>query len=467
MSLLNSNKPEVKISYDSMEAFLTLPIPEGDAEYSTRDLVDALEMKGVKAGIDQEMLLKMVKEKVYNQERRVAVGKKPVEGHDGSYEFLFNRNFNRKPKQLPDGSVDYHIINLIATVEKDTLVAIYHPCEQGKNGYTVKGGPLNAKRCKELKPLRGKGFYRGANENEYYAEMSGKIEFTQDRLMISPVYEISGDVGVNTGNIDFIGDVTIHGNVRNGMSIKATGTVTIDGIVENVSIDAGKDIVLKSGLMGNNRAVIKTKGSLFAKFIEYASLNVIGNINAEVLLECDVVCGERIIISGKSGRVVGGFVRAVAGFEANSIGNDMEVRTEIAVGVDGDIHRRLKVLEHKIEVAKKQLSVIDEKIAEIERENTPKTVMDKPSADPRKMSMLRTKIHENTVIQESKLEQDELTALIDKADGACVKVVGTVYPGVFICIDGFGHEVKDEHYAVTFKKVGDNIRMERDADALI
>ena len=35
-----------------------------------------------------------------------------------------------------------------------------------------------------------------------------------NRILIVPVYEIFGDVDVNTGNIDFNGDVVIHGNIK-------------------------------------------------------------------------------------------------------------------------------------------------------------------------------------------------------------------------------------------------------------
>ena len=461
MSISKNNLPEVRVSYDNMEAFIKLPIPQEGTEYTLRELVQLLDSKGVKAGIDQEMLLKIINDKLYMKEKRVAVGKEPVEGRDGYYEFLFNRDFNHAPKELPDGSVDYHAINLIATVSEGDTIAIYHESVQGKNGYNVKGAQLAAKRKKDLVPLRGKGFTRSEDGKSYYADLDGKIDFVNERLVISPLYEIASDVDMQTtGDICFNGDVTIHGAVRNGMMIRATGTVTVDGIVENSCIDAGKDIVLKSGFMGKSGAVIRTKADLYAKFIEYATLDVRGTINAEALLGCDVVCGERLVMSGKQGRIVGGMVRAIGGAVANQIGNQAEVKTEICVGVESDIYRRYKILEHKIATAKHQIEMIDQKVKEIELEDAPKTVMDKPKSDPRKVSLLRTKIHENAVLQENQLELEELEGIINRAEGADVMVSGIVYPGSVIQIDELKHEVKDEQHAVQFVKFMDKIRME-------
>ncbi|MBE5900992.1 MAG: DUF342 domain-containing protein [Lachnospiraceae bacterium] len=467
MSISQEVKPEVRFGKDNMEAYLTLPPPPEGQEYSVRELMQILDSKGVKYGVDQEMLIRMISEKTYRIERRVAVGEQPVEGYDGYYEFLFNREFNRTPKELPDGGVDYRSINVIATVNEGDQIALYHPCVQGKNGFNVKGGIINAKRCKELQPLRGKGFMRSENGEEYYAEISGKIDFVNERLIVSPVYEIPSDVDMHTGNVDFNGDVVIHGAVKAGMSIKATGTVTIDGIVEAADITAGKDIVLKSGLMGNSHALLITKGNLYAKFVEYTNIDVRGNINAESLLSCDVVCGEKVIIEGKHGSIVGGIVRAVGGVVVNSLGNEVELRTEVAVGAEGDVYRRYKMLEQKLANSRKQLEIIDEKIKEIDKENSRKSVMDRPKSDPRKVSLLRSKIHENSVLQEDQLEKEELESVIARAEGANIQVLATVHPGTCVRIDESRLDVKTEQFSVKFVKRVDKIHMERITEASI
>ena len=331
----------------------------------------------------------------------------------------------------------------------------------------MKGAPQAAKRVRDLPPLLGKGFTRSEDGDHYTADIAGKIELVQERVMISPIYEIQSDIGVQTGNIDFNGDVVIHGMVKTGMSIKATGSVTIDGIVENASINAGKDIILKSGLMGNSQATLKTKGNLFAKFIEYATLDIRGTINAEVLLNCDVVCGEKLIITGARGSVVGGSIRAISGVEANQIGNDMETKTMVAVGAEVEVYRRMKVLEHKVKSADQAIESINNQIAEIEKkEKANKSVVDRPKSDPRKVALLRMKVKEATTLSQDKEEMAELNDIVSRAEGAQIVVFGNVYPGTTVRIDDIVVNVKDMQQGIKFVKEGDHVHMVRNEDIM-
>lgn len=49
---------------------------------------------------------------------------------------------------------------------------------------------------------------------------------------MKPLFYVYGDVDFNVGNIDFLGDVHISGDVREDFVVHATGTVTVDGLVE-------------------------------------------------------------------------------------------------------------------------------------------------------------------------------------------------------------------------------------------
>lgn len=466
MSDQNQKGPQIRISFDSMEAFMSLPVPEEEEGYNFDDVMVVAKQKGVRAGIDEELIKHMIDNKIYMQERRIAVGKECVEGKDGYFEFLFNRDFSRAPKILPDGTADYYSMNTIATVAEGDEIAIYHHAVEGENGFNVGGVPQTCKRVRDLPPLLGKGFTRSEDGDHYTADIAGKIEYVQDRVMISPVYEIQSDIGVQTGNIDFNGDVVIHGMVRTGTSIKATGSVSIDGIVENASITAGKDIILKSGLMGNSQAVIKTKGNLFAKFIEYATLDVKGTVNAEVLLNCDVVCGEKLIITGARGSVVGGTVRAIGGVEANQIGNEMETKTMVAVGAEVEVYRRMKVLEHKVKSTEQAIESINNQIAEIDKKEGVKSVVDRPKSDPRKVALLRMKVKEATNLSQDKEEASELGEIIKRAEGAQIVVYGTAYPGITVRIDDIVVNVKDSQQSIKFIKEGDHVHMVRNEDIL-
>jgi uncharacterized protein (DUF342 family) len=72
---------------------------------------------------------------------------------------------------------------------------------------SVKGKLLVAKRGRPLPPLSGKGFERSEDNKTYTCTMNGKIEMQNNRILISDVHEVHGDVGLKTGNIDFDGGI--------------------------------------------------------------------------------------------------------------------------------------------------------------------------------------------------------------------------------------------------------------------
>ena len=178
----------------------------------------------------------MIQEEIYGREMVVAHGTPVIDGADGYYEYNFNTDINNKPEIRPDGSVDYWSIHAVEIVEEGQVIAIYHEPVAGSNGITVKGKVKAAKRGRPQSQLRGIGFERSEDNRIYTSLMDGKIEMKNGRIMISSVYEIYGNADVSTGNIDFRGDVIIHGNVATGSKIIATGFVTIDGSAEACGI---------------------------------------------------------------------------------------------------------------------------------------------------------------------------------------------------------------------------------------
>ena len=91
-------QPKARITYDEMEAFLTLPVPKEGEEYTLEELLALLEKNQIRHGIEQETLRKMLRERIYNKEVCIAVGTPVVDGIDGHFDYHFNNNFSKKPK---------------------------------------------------------------------------------------------------------------------------------------------------------------------------------------------------------------------------------------------------------------------------------------------------------------------------------------------------------------------------------
>lgn len=428
-------KPELKIriTYNNMEAYLMLPMLPAEDSYTLDEVTTALEKSGVRYGVDYDVIEAMLENRLYGREMLVAQGEEPVEGKDGYYEFNFDSEISRKPKINEDGSVDYWSIHLIELVEEEQLLATYFDPIPGKNGKDIKGKVLVAKRGRPQLPLVGRGFSRSEDGKTYTADISGKIEKQKNRIIILPVYEVYGDAGLTVGNIDFKGDVIIHGNVKPGCRIRATSSITIDGVAEACFLEAGKDIILRGGMIGGEKSVIKTKGNLFARFIEYTTVEADGFVEADSALNSTIVSYDRVIFNAGTASVVGGSIYGCAGIEAKNIGNDTEIKTEMHVGVHKKIRQKVFFLQKEIDEAKGMIDKINIGLHQLEEMSL--EIDANESMEEKKMSLLRTRIAKQAEITVKEQELTRFLDVIDKSDGATVKAIKNVYAGVEVWIN--------------------------------
>lgn len=446
--MADQNKTYVRVSGDQMEAFLYLTDPGEGISYSRKEIDALLNQNGVVMGIMDEVLDDAIERGVYYREILVAKGQDPVDGVDGYYDYNFSRVIDKRPDAKADGTIDYWSISSIEHVKKDQVIATYVPAVQGLSGFTVKGKSLMPKRARELAPLKGKGFEKLDDDLTYISLLDGKIEVQGDKIVISEIYEISGDADLSTGNINFPGDVVIYGKVCTGVSIKVGGNLTVNGNVETAIIDVGKDIIFRSGMQGGYKAKVSAGGDITAKFIENTKVRAGGTIRAEVLMNTNVEYCEKLIVDGNKAAIIGGSVTALQGIYAGSIGNEAEIPTGISVGVSKDVYVRKEILIKKIEKNEINIKRIEVGIKQFQElmEKDPRIKKD----DPRKAQLIRAKIQDNVILSQDRAELSKLESLIERGKNPYVRVSGYVYPRVSVSAESMVMTTKDKEMAVEF-----------------
>ncbi len=98
------------------------------------------------------------------------------------------------------------------------------------------------------------------------SSFAGRPFFREGRIQVLAVYEVNGDLDFSVGNIDFVGDVIIRGDIKPGYSIHTSGSVTVRGTTEHATIIAGQHIVL-TGVLGHGEIVLEAGGDITAQFI--------------------------------------------------------------------------------------------------------------------------------------------------------------------------------------------------------
>ena len=132
----------VRISQDSMEAYLTLQPPENGEGYTLSELVRYIRTQRVTNGIDEAAIQEMIDGGVYMRDVCIAKGQPPVNAENGRYELHFNPDVDGKPKVKEDGSIDYWSIRTVEMVKEGQTIATYYPPTEAVNADT--GSPWQA-----------------------------------------------------------------------------------------------------------------------------------------------------------------------------------------------------------------------------------------------------------------------------------------------------------------------------------
>lgn len=454
-----SDKTYVTIGSDEMEAYLYLTFPEDGADYTLEQLLDILRSQKVISGIRQKILEEILARRAFGREILVASGVRQIDGVDGRYEYAFNTNPPKKPTVRSDGTVDYLSVFTVQTIAEGETIAVYYPATIGKQGKTVTGKVLEPKRGKELLPLKGKGFQCKEDKVTYVAIVGGKIEFQNNRILITNLFEIKEDLDFNNGKVEFRGDIVIHGNVENAGFVKAGGSITIDGNVEGTTIIAGKDIILRKGMQGSGKSKVQSGGSIFAKFIEGCSVEAKMDIQADVLMNSSVTAGGNIIVSGNKATILGGVVKAVSKIEVLVAGNDAETQTKLMVGIDDEIRDRISKIKIAFKVIDQKLVEIDTELEQLQKKIEQGPQFARAQVKDRIKELLRNKIKYISDRAEFKNELTELEERCNNSQGAYISVNKCIYPGVTIQTNMANFVVREKQYAMQYRYEGGEVAM--------
>ena len=154
----------------------------------------------------------------------VAEGLKPIDAIDEKIEFVFNK------EDVSIGEyekIDYKNINKINGVEATAIIGKVIKGEDSKFGINVFGQEVKPKKNKRKIIRCGNGC--NILDDNIIAEISGQVSYKNETVSVNKVYKIDSNVDISTRNINFEGDIQIHGNVNEGMCVYGKNNVNISG----------------------------------------------------------------------------------------------------------------------------------------------------------------------------------------------------------------------------------------------
>lgn len=439
----------IEITSDQMAAFMHFDFCQEGNDITYEAVINALEKKGVCFGINHDKIKDVLNNALFSSKIKVAEGLPVVQGLDGKIKYYFQTERDLKPKIDDSGRADFFNLNAVINVGKDQLLAEIIPPTEEKEGMTVTGKTIPAKKGRIPLLLPGKNVYTSEDKLRFYSSIDGHPLIYNNRISVNPILEINGDVGPKTGNIDFVGSVIVKGNIGSGYKIKSGGDVEVYGVVEAAEIYADGSILLHRGVQGRDKGFIKAGVDVIAKYVENTNIDAGREIIvSEAVMHSSLNAGRRIKVVGRKGLLVGGISKAGEEIQAKTIGSYMATRTEIEVGADPKKKTQLQQVTNKLEEIEENLRKVIQSIALLNR--LKQNEMLTKDREILLQKLINTKEELEQQKDECEITKKELGLMMQIYERAKVSVSNTIFPGVIINIGNASLRLREKIEHATF-----------------
>lgn len=219
--------------------------------YSAKEIFDELDKKGIVNGIIKENV-ENLKENENISNLLIAQGTKKIDGEDDTLEIKFKvDNGIRNLSQDKNGNIDFKSIGSVRNVHKDEVIGIRKQGSEGQDGEDILGNIKKHKSGKKINLKASQGCIL-KDQNTVVALIDGKPCIKNNIFYVYKVHKVDNDVDIKTGNINFIGDVIINGEVKEGMKVEAGNSIIIKKGIERSEIICKGDITIDGNIISSN-----------------------------------------------------------------------------------------------------------------------------------------------------------------------------------------------------------------------
>jgi len=443
----------VQRSTDELRAMVQVIPPMGGGDDITEEAIyKALKEKKISVGIDEQVLKKIVDEKIYNQTVTIASGEAAVNGVDAQLIFHYDKLIQRQDRSMDNlQRIDYKELGKIINTPVETLLLEKIRPTEGNSGRTVTNKKIRQVKGKDLRIRAGKGVRGDESGLKWYSEIAGQVLFRNDQISVENILELE-DVNAATGNVHFNGSILIKGIVDDGFMVESSADIRILGNVGAAKLQANGNISVVGGVFGKGNArLVSTEGGVYIKFAQDTVISAVHEIVIdEYARNCELRAGHSIHVVNENparGTVLGGSVSAIEEVHCNNIGSEMEMPTKVMVGISKEEIDRMTVLESNAVKHLNNLDNLRKSMFILQREKR---------QSGGKLDRRKQELYERFLVMLQKLRKvahAELRELIKLFAGSYVHkkcylhVHGKIYPNVSISIQ---HETMDVQKIIEF-----------------
>lgn len=381
-------------------------------------VVISLDEKKVSFGIDQGAVEHLATPEGALTLQKLAACEPPTRGEDGKIIEHFPRTVGTPQiVENAQGIVDFNNLDWLTHIDQGTVICEVVQPTQGQPGTNIQGNPMRPYNGKKAVLPKGDNVVPNEDGSALVSKIDGQISFRDGKFHVNNVIVIQGDVDLSTGSIDVQGDVVIHGNVRAGFTVTASGNVTIGGLVEGSQITAGGSVVVNRGMNGNVTGKITAGKDVICKYMENATVSAMGEVRMDSIVNCDISARGKIIVKTGRGVIIGGTVRGMGGIDAKTIGNFAGRLTTLVIGPTPLFVQEKGRIEEELERLEKEIQ---------DKKGTGQAALLQIKLKPLK------KVLEELELQETAASQKQVVA-------------GTLYPAAQVTIGGVVKNITESY----------------------
>ncbi len=417
----------VSLSDDKTQAYVKLKPPiNGGSTPTPEDLERALADRKIIYGVNAAVLERLANNPLYEEEILVAMGIKPIHGQNGTHTFQFNIVKNFKPKERPDGTIDFYDLDIVENVSQGQSLCIIKAPIEGTDGLTVTNQTIPYKKGKPVPSMTGKKTKLNDDGTAILSVIDGQVEFDGKKIHVNECFYVK-NVDHTTGNIKVNGNLIVHGIIQQGLSVEAGGNIEVKGTVESASISASGNIILRSGITGSD---LHCDGDLTSRFIENCTVFVKGSIHSEYSLNSQIRCGKCLEIKGSRSKFLGGSCLVGQDIISRDIGSVAGIKTDLELGTDPQIIERQQEIEKTIPALEKQnesLKPLIDLLQQLEAIN-------RLSPDKKHLleNVLANRDANNAKLKLEKEELEKINETIRTRGYGRIVCTGVIYPGTHV-----------------------------------
>ncbi len=457
----NDSVVSVEVSDGEMKASIVASEPgAGGADPTADYLRGVLQSRGVVHGIKDDVLTEFESAPRYNRPIVAAEGTRAHDGADARIAYQFKHDREAIALKEKDGRVDFKDISRIENVVAGQLLARKVPAEQGEAGMTITGTVITAKPGRDAEIQIGKNVRLSEDGLAATSEINGQVLVLAGRITVEPIYTISGDVNLHTGNVLFLGTVVVRGSVEDDFSVKAAGNIEVFGSVGKCTLDAEGDIIVHQGIAAKSEGSVRCGGSVYSKFIQHARVQVGENVVVtDGIIHSQVDANRTILCQGRRAQIVGGRLRASEEINSKILGSVAGTETVLEVGYDPKSKERLAQLETERHTVEKALEEVERNIRTLENlQKVQHNLSDEKAQYLVEQSESRRELLGR--LEAATRETGEInTYLMSLTSIGKISASERVFPGVRLAIKNANLAVRTEFKFVTFFLQGGEVRV--------